>query len=580
MKGLVSRARACACAQKAEVPSAPASFESDGGSASEADAPKVEPQLLVNAEPSKRWESWWRRLWTSLAMIFGALALTYYGRQPVILLFIFFVQANIYREVVLISIRTSEEEQMPSFKFFYYYWFLVCTFLMYGRTLKEFFTVRVRALSSRGPCTCALARALARALAPPFPTPHHRVVCVYLRMRILPMFGQPLDSWPQAVQFLLRQHVPISFFFYMAGFVAFVISLQKQRLYRYQFAQFAYCHMALLVVVVQSTYLALNIFSGLIWFVLPSGMVVCNDSFAYIFGFFFGRTPLTRLSPKKTWEGFIGGFAATIVWSFFVRAFPGSTPILAPRPSTLNPQPSQAQVQAANDHAPHLPSYPLSVVALVPRSSFLVCARVQFCRLLEQTSVMQINQLMLCPKEDFSLAIPDCDVALVRGGVHVLHPLSSYPLSSYFPAAMQDVQFSSMQLHAMVMAVFASLVAPFGGFFASGFKRAFKIKDFATTIPGHGGFTDRMDCQIIMGSFGYLYSHYFLITAVAASGLAVEVALTRIKALNIADQAHILRELAYHLVNLPQAELANANMTAELGALQVALASSRRALCA
>jgi hypothetical protein len=38
-------------------------------------------------------------------------------------------------------------------------------------------------------------------------------------------------------------------------------------------------------------------------------------------------------------------------------------------------------------------------------------------------------------------------------------------------------------------------VAPFGGFFASGFKRAFKIKDFGDAIPGHGGFTDRCsDC--------------------------------------------------------------------------------------
>ena len=31
-------------------------------------------------------------------------------------------------------------------------------------------------------------------------------------------------------------------------------------------------------------------------------------------------------------------------------------------------------------------------------------------------------------------------------------------------------------LHSIPLATFASLIAPFGGFFASGFKRAFKIK--------------------------------------------------------------------------------------------------------
>jgi len=52
------------------------------------------------------------------------------------------------------------------------------------------------------------------------------------------------------------------------------------------------------------------------------------------------------------------------------------------------------------------------------------------------------------------------------------------------------------QLHTLALATFASIIAPFGGFFASGFKRAFKIKDFADTIPGHGGISDRMDCQV------------------------------------------------------------------------------------
>ena len=47
--------------------------------------------------------------------------------------------------------------------------------------------------------------------------------------------------------------------------------------------------------------------------------------------------------------------------------------------------------------------------------------------------------------------------------------------------------------------MFASFIAPFGGFFASGFKRGFKIKDFGDSIPGHGGVTDRFDCQVGAG---------------------------------------------------------------------------------
>lgn len=54
-----------------------------------------------------------------------------------------------------------------------------------------------------------------------------------------------------------------------------------------------------------------------------------------------------------------------------------------------------------------------------------------------------------------------------------------------------------LQFHAVVLATFASIIAPFGGFFASGFKRGFKIKDFGDSIPGHGGMTDRMDCQVL-----------------------------------------------------------------------------------
>lgn len=78
-------------------------------------------------------------------------------------------------------------------------------------------------------------------------------------------------------------------------------------------------------------------------------------------------------------------------------------------------------------------------------------------------------------------------------------------LTTLFGRSITTIPYVPYQLHLLVMSCFASLVAPFGGFFASGFKRAFDIKDFGHSIPGHGGMTDRMDCQFLMGVFTYVY---------------------------------------------------------------------------
>lgn len=52
------------------------------------------------------------------------------------------------------------------------------------------------------------------------------------------------------------------------------------------------------------------------YYVLPMLVIVSiwiNDTMAYIVGSFIGKTPLSVVSPKKTWEGTIGGAVLAVV---------------------------------------------------------------------------------------------------------------------------------------------------------------------------------------------------------------------------------------------------------------------------
>ena len=53
---------------------------------------------------------------------------------------------------------------------------------------------------------------------------------------------------------------------------------------------------------------------GRFWYFFSCGCISLNDAAAYFVGKSFGRHKLIKLSPNKTWEGFLGGFVLTQVF--------------------------------------------------------------------------------------------------------------------------------------------------------------------------------------------------------------------------------------------------------------------------
>jgi phosphatidate cytidylyltransferase len=332
----------------------------------------------------------WKRFFFTFLMGFLFLYIIYLGTLPCIA-FTLLVQARMFHEILSINQRERKEKQLPFFRYLPWY-FLVVTM--------SFFTIT----------------------------------------NLRPQLNR---SWPDvAPQYL--EYVPFAAFsLTVFGFVVFVLTLKKGW-YRYQFTQFTWVVVTLLFINVQGSLLVPNMLQGMMWFLLPTSCVVMNDTWAYACGKLFGRTPLLRLSPKKTLEGFIGAAIFTTAWAWWFSSFLSNFPDLTCEKVDFV---SQAQCDVRSLYLP-------TAVSSVPPQPFA---------------------WLLFNTQD--------------GVTYTYRPV---------------------QVHALVLAGFASLVAPFGGFFASGFKRAFKLKDFSGLIPGHGGMTDRMDCQLIMGVFTYIYYVNFI----------------------------------------------------------------------
>ncbi|KAG1714494.1 Phosphatidate cytidylyltransferase, photoreceptor-specific [Nymphon striatum] len=342
---------------------------------------------------STRWKNWIIRGIFSCIMMFGFGLIIWLG--PVALMFtILIVQVKCFQEIISIGYAVYKIHGLPWFRSLSWYFLITSNYFFYGEGLVDYFRVLI-----------------------------HRID-----------FIMPLVTY----------HRFVSFSLYIIGFVWFVLSLVK-RYYLKQFSLFAWTHVTLFIIVTQSYLIVQNIFQGMIWFIVPVSMIICNDIMAYIFGFFFGKTPLIKLSPKKTWEGFIYGGLSTVVLGLVL--------------------------------------------------SYFMCQYPYF----------------VCP----------LDYNIKTGGLLDCKPSALFQLTDYdLPKSVQPVltmlklpnvvKLYPFLLHSLLMSIFSSVIGPFGGFFASGFKRAFKIKDFGDVIPGHGGIMDRFDCQFLMASFVNVYISSFI----------------------------------------------------------------------
>jgi phosphatidate cytidylyltransferase len=205
-----------------------------------------------------------------------------------------------------------------------------------------------------------------------------------------------------------------------------------------------------------------NIFNGLIWFVLPCCLVFCNDITAYITGMLYGRKfirrPFLSVSPNKTWEGFIGGWFFTMIAAWYLGRFLAQFTWMTCPTNEFRIFPQKLVCQLDPIFEPAQSIFPSQIFELLPQNIVKMIPRiVQICAV-KEGSIKDAGDLTRC----------------VSGEETQVHHHFELTLKNFYP----------IQVHAVWLGLFASLVAPFGGFLASAIKRAYGIKDFDSIIPG------------------------------------------------------------------------------------------------
>lgn len=249
-----------------------------------------------------------------------------------------------------------------------------------------------------------------------------------------------------------------SFVLYATTFCITIATLQRESI-KFQINQLCWTVVVLCLTVGQLKYVMHNIFNGLFWYVFPCCLVFTNDIMAYVCGMSFGRRfirrPFLSFSPNKTWEGFIGGALSTMIVAWYLSRFLAQFEWMTCPTNEINLQSVAVHCDPDPIFSPAKLNFPHQMMDLLPRNLIkLLPGVVEICQ--EKHG-------------DGNLLLSPC----VSGHVSQIHHHFELIIKGYVP----------IQKHAVVLALFGSTVAPFGGFLASAIKRAYGIKDFASIIP-------------------------------------------------------------------------------------------------
>ncbi|HTD41939.1 MAG TPA: phosphatidate cytidylyltransferase [Mucilaginibacter sp.] len=114
--------------------------------------------------------------------------------------------------------------------------------------------------------------------------------------------------------------------FVLALTLSLIFFLELYKKSEQPFTNIAYTFMGIIYAIIPFTFFhALGFVNGGFNFHIPLSFFIIlwsNDTGAYLSGYFFGRTKLfERHSPKKTWEGFIGGVLIAAVAAYILSIY-------------------------------------------------------------------------------------------------------------------------------------------------------------------------------------------------------------------------------------------------------------------